>query len=324
MTENVDILYRRAGELVSLADGPVHGGVRGAALGCAGVQHDGAIAVRDGQVVATGPDAEMARRFVGEDELDLAGYVVVPGFVDCHTHPAFGATREQEFALRCGGADYVEISRQGGGILSSVRSLRATAELDLRDLVYGRLSRFLALGTTSVEVKSGYGLTTADEQKSLEVLRDAAVGLPLTTSRTFLGAHEVAPEYRDDPQGYLRLVIDEMLPACRELADSCDVFVEEHVFGIDASRRIGEAASALGYRLRLHVDELTPLGGAELAVELGAASADHLAKVSENGVRLLAESDTTAVLLPGTIFFLRTWPLRLISTREAVTPRACR
>lgn len=303
--EQVDVLYRHAKQLVPLTDGPASGGVRGAALRSAAVTDDGAVAVRGGKIVATGPDASLAHRFAAAHELDLSGYVVVPGFVDCHTHPAFGATRELEFGLRCEGADYVEISKQGGGILSSVRSLRRTGPAELETAIHGRLQRFLALGTTTIEAKSGYGLNLESELKSLEALHRAARDLPLTMSVTFLGAHEVPPEFRDDPDGYVRLLIHEMLPACRGLATSCDIFVEEHVFGIEASRRICRAARQLGYRLRLHVDELTPLGGAELAVEMGAASADHLARVSGPGIRMLAESQTTAVLLPGTIFFLR-------------------
>ena len=300
----VDLLYRSIGECVPLSDGPESGAVRGDALGCAEVARDVAIAVKDGKIVEIGPDSELARRYEAEEELDLGGFVVVPGFVDSHTHPVFGATREREFGMRCAGADYVEISKAGGGILSSVKSLRDIDPGELATLVDARLRRHLALGTTTLEAKSGYGLSLESEQMSLKVLTQVASELPLTVRRTFLGAHEVAPEYRDNPEDYVDLLCNEMLPACREWAEACDIFVESHVFGIEASRRICERAKELGYRLRLHVDELTPLGGAELACEVGADSADHLAQVSDRGIEMLAASNTTATLLPGTIFFL--------------------
>ena len=300
----VDVLYRNIGECVPLSDGPVSGSARGEALGRAEVLRDVAIAVREEKVVEIGPDRELARRYEPAEELDLSGFVVVPGFVDSHTHPVFGATREREFGMRCAGADYVEISKAGGGILSSVQSLRGSERSELAELVETRLRRHLALGTTTLEAKSGYGLSLDSELTSLQVLTEVAASLPLTVQRTFLGAHEVAPEYRDDPNAYVDLLCQEMLPACREWAEACDIFVESHVFGIEASRRICERAKDLGYRLRLHVDELTPLGGAELAVEVGADSADHLAQVSDRGIEMLAASNTTATLLPGTIFFL--------------------
>ena len=307
-----DILYRNIQQLVSLRDGPREGGVRGSDLGRAAVLENAAIATSDGLVTAVGPDAELASRFEAEAELDLAGYVVVPGFVDAHTHPVFGATREKEFSLRCAGADYVEIAKAGGGILSSVRSLRETPIDDLRDRVRARLERFLACGTTTIEAKSGYGLELEAERKSLQVLQDLRAELPLTISPTLLAAHEVAPEYRadsgtekgSDKAGWVREICEDILPVLRPLADSCDVFVEEHVFGIDEARLLCTRAKELGYRLRLHVDELRPLGGTELAVEMRAASADHLACISDAGIKALAASETTAMLLPGTIFFL--------------------
>ncbi|MEZ5990049.1 MAG: imidazolonepropionase [Planctomycetota bacterium] len=305
MAQEVDALYRHVKELVTLADGPAAGGVRGADLAKAEVHRDQAIAVLDGKVLETGPDAELAERYECPSHVDLDGYVVVPAFCDGHTHPAFGVTREHEFLLRCRGADYVEIARAGGGILSSVESLRGLDEDALVQLVFERYLRFLALGTTTLEAKSGYGLSLDDELRSLRALRRAAAMLPITVSTTFLGAHEVAPEFRDAPGAYVDLLIEEMLPAARPLADSCDVFVEAHVFDLDQGRRILGAARELGYRLRVHVDEIEPLGGTEMAVELGAASVDHLIRISDEGIAALAGSDTTATLLPGTSFFLR-------------------
>ncbi len=231
--------------------------------------------------------------------------MVFPGFVDAHTHPVFGGTREEEFHLRCQGADYVEIAKRGGGILSSVRSLREVPEEALVSMVTKRLRGFLALGTTSIEAKSGYGLSVESELKSLRALRKASEEAGITVSPTFLGAHEVAPEFREDPEAYVDLLCDEMMEAARPFADSCDAFIEDHVFNLGQGRRIFERARELGYRIRAHVDELSPLGGTELAVELGAASADHLLYLSDAGLKALAESETTAVLLPGTSFFLK-------------------
>lgn len=299
-----DVLYRRIRQLVPLTDGPREGPVRGEALGRAAVLENAAIATEGGVVLEVGADADMAQRYEAANELDLEGFVVVPGFVDAHTHPVFATTRESEFLLRCRGADYVEIAKQGGGILSSVEKLRALDEDTLHRRVRSRIERMLASGTTTIEAKSGYGLDLEAERKSLEVLRRVEHELPITMSRTLLAAHEVPLEYRDDRPGFVDLLVTSILPELRPLADSCDVFVEGHVFGLDETRRICERARELGYRIRLHVDELSPLGGTELAVEVGAASADHLACISERGIDMLAGSDTTAVLLPGTIFFL--------------------
>lgn len=299
-----DILFRNIHQLVTLADGPREGGVRGDDLGKAAVLEGGALAVRDGLVLDFGPDSELESRYEPAAVLDLEGYVVVPGFVDAHTHPVFGATREAEFLLRSRGADYVEIARQGGGILSSVESLRAMSEAELEERVRERLIKMIACGTTTLEAKSGYGLDLASERKSLEVLRRVADELPITMSRTLLAAHEVAPEYRENKAAWVAEIRERILPELRPLAESCDVFVEGHVFDKDETRAICERAKELGYRIRLHVDELSPLGGTELAVELGAASADHLACISDAGIQALAGSDTTAMLLPGTIFFL--------------------
>ncbi|MCA8968893.1 MAG: imidazolonepropionase [Planctomycetes bacterium] len=299
-----DVLYRQIHQLVPLTDGPRDGPVRGDDLGRAAVLENAAIATANGVVLEIGPDEELAGRYDAAAELDLSGYVVVPGFVDAHTHPVFAKTRENEFLLRCRGADYVEIAKQGGGILSSVRALREIDEDTLEERVRTRIERMLACGTTTIEAKSGYGLDLDSERKSLEILQRVGDALPITISRTMLAAHEVAPEYREDPPAYVELLCSRILPELRPLADSCDIFVEEHVFGIEDARRICLRARDLGYRLRLHVDELSPLGGTELAVEVGAASADHLARISERGIEALAASETTAMLLPGTIFFL--------------------
>ena len=304
MTENVDRLFVHCRQLVTLTDGPGHGPRRGAAMRKLGVIEDGAVAVRDGRVVAVGTTAEITGAFRADEELDLSGFVVLPGFVDSHTHPVFAKTREHEFHLRCAGADYMAIARAGGGILSSMRAVRE-AELDhLVAMTDRHLWGFAAHGTTTIEAKSGYGLSLADEQKSLQALQHAIAESPLTVRRTFLGAHEFPPEFREDRAGYVRLLCEQMIPALAPLADYCDVFAEPGVFDQEQSRLVLQAAKDAGLRLRMHADEIQPMGGTELAVAMGADSADHLGRISEAGIAALAASDTVGTLLPGTIFFL--------------------
>ncbi|MBL8725465.1 MAG: imidazolonepropionase [Planctomycetes bacterium] len=304
MAELVDRLFVHCTELVTLADGPPVGARRGAGMQGLGVVADGAVAVRDGSIVATGPTDAIARAYRAAEELDLSGHVVLPGLVDCHTHPVFAATREAEFHQRCAGADYMAIAAAGGGILSSMRALRALPEAELAARTTQHLWGFLQHGTTAIEAKSGYGLSLDDEVKSLRALGAALAEVPLAARRTFLGAHEFPPEYRDRRDAYVDLVIQQMLPAVRELADDCDVFAEPGVFDRSQSERILRAAKALGFGLRVHADEIQPMGGAELAAAVGALSADHLGRISDAGIEALAHSDTVAVLLPGTIFFL--------------------
>lgn len=302
-----DRLFVHCRELVTLADGPPTGARRGADLARVGVVVDGAIAVRGGRVAATGATADLRDAFPGVPEVDLTGYVVVPGFVDCHTHPVFARTREDEFHMRCAGADYMAIAAAGGGILNSARHTAAATRDQLASVVEDNLDRFLANGTTTVECKSGYGLSTEAEVKCLEVLTEVLARHPIRGQRTFLGAHEFPVGFRESTEArerYVALVIDQMLPAVAGLCEACDVFAEPKVFDRDQSRRIMVAARDRGLRLRMHVDEIQPMGGAELAVELGADSADHLGRVSLEGIDRLAASDTTAVLLPGTTFSL--------------------
>ncbi len=301
----VDRLLVHCSELVPLTDGPATGARRGAAMGVVTTIRDGAVAITNGRIVAVGTSTELLARYRAADVIDLSGFVVTPGFVDAHTHPVFAGTREDEFHRRCAGADYMAIAAAGGGILKSVRQLREATEAELAARVRDHFDAFLRLGTTTIEAKSGYGLSTADERKSLRALAAAEAGHPLTVRRTFLGAHEFPPEYRDDREAYVRLLIDEMLPAVRGLATSCDVFAEPKVFDRSQTIRILSAARAEGMRLRLHADEIEPMGGAELAVEMRADSADHLAQVSERGIDALAASNTVAILLPGTSFLLR-------------------
>ncbi len=306
-TRTADRVYIHCKELCTLAASPATGARRGAAMADVGLVEDGAVAVTGGRVAMTGSTAEVVAACPGVPTVDLSDFVVVPGFVDCHTHPVFAQTRENEFHLRCAGADYMAIAAAGGGILNSSERTRAASRQQLVDVVRGNFDRFLHNGTTTVEAKSGYGLSTDAEVESLEVLGEVAASHPLRIQRTFLGAHEFPLGYRDsaaEREAYVALVIDEMLPAVEGLCESCDVFAEPKVFDREQSRRIMSAAKDRGLRLRMHVDEILPMGGAELAVSLGAASADHLGRVSLRGIQELAASDTTAVLLPGTTFYL--------------------
>jgi imidazolonepropionase len=304
MVETVDRLFVHCRELITLGDGPPAGPRRGEAMRRIGVVEDGAVAVSGEWIAAVGTTDEITRKYRANEELDLSGFVVMPGFVDCHTHPVFARTRENEFHMRCAGADYMAIAASGGGILSSMRSVREMELEDLAECTERHLWGFAAHGTTTVECKTGYGLSLADECKSLQALQRAAAAVPLNVKRTFLGAHEFPPEYRDDREAYVRLLCDEMIPQLGKLADYCDVFAEPGVFDRTQSQRILLAARANGLRLRMHADEIQPMGGAELAVQLGADSADHLGRISDEGIRALAASNTVGVLLPGTIFFL--------------------
>jgi imidazolonepropionase len=240
------------------------------------------------------------------DVIDASGKTVLPGFVDSHTHLLFAGSREDEFEQRLLGLSYQEISAKGGGINATVRHVRRASPEELKEQARRRLRRFLHFGVTTVEVKSGYGLTLADELKCLAVIADLNAEGPLELVPTFLGAHAVPPEYAGDRTGYLRLLRDDMLPEvarCR-LAEFCDVFCETGVFSLEESQTLLTHARDLGFGLKLHADELTPLGGAELAARLSAASADHLLCISEAGIDALATSETVATLLPGTAFFL--------------------
>jgi imidazolonepropionase len=265
-----------------------------------------AIAVRDGSIIAVGGEEEVLRSFPEAGRVDCGGRLLTPGLVDSHTHAVFGRWRADEYVLRCRGVPYMEIARRGGGINASVRDLRGRSEDELVELSLPRLREMIRNGTTTAEVKSGYGLTTVDELKMLRVIRRLADLQPITLVPTFLGAHEVPPEYRERRDAYVDLMVEEMIPAVAEagLARYCDVFMEPGVFDAGESERILRAGIEAGLRPKLHADELEGSGGAELAVALGAASADHLGAVSAEGIERLADSATVATLLPATLFFL--------------------
>ncbi|HEX9580550.1 MAG TPA: imidazolonepropionase [Gemmatimonadales bacterium] len=258
----------------------------------------------DGRIAAVGTYRDVQAAGPSAEVVEVQG-TLCPGFVDCHTHAIFGAPRLADHERRARGETYQAIAAAGGGILSSVRDLRERDGQDLLNSARRRLRTMLAHGTTTVEVKSGYGLALQPELKQLEVARALTQGAP-DVIPTFLGAHEVPTEFRAQPEAYVDLVVREMLPAVQQqgVARFCDVFCEPGVFTVPQARRVLERARALGFGLKLHADELEPSGGAELAVSLGAVSADHLAAVSEAGIAALAAGSTVAVLLPGTMVFL--------------------
>jgi len=259
----------------------------------------------DGTIQAVGRDSELRSTDPSATIVEVDG-VLFPGFVDCHSHAVFGMARLDDRDRRARGVGYKEIAAAGGGILSTVRDVRERSESDLLDLTRRRLGYLLANGTTTVEVKSGYGLDIDAELKQLSVARALeGDGAPAVVT-TFLGAHEVPAEYRPHTDEYVEVVVREMLPQVRAqgVARFCDVFCEPGVFTADQSRRVLEAALEHGFGIKLHADELDPSGGAELAASLGAVSADHLAAISDAGIAALGQSDTIAVLLPGTMMYL--------------------
>jgi len=302
-----DFAVRRIGLLATLA-GPAPR--TGNALRDPVVRAGAAVAAASGRIVWVGDDRELERAVTLAPHatlLDAAGAAVVPGFVDAHTHLAFAGDRDDEIRRRLAGASYEEIAAAGGGIVRTVEATRAASVGELAGLVSGRLDEMLRCGTTTAEVKSGYGLETTAELRSLEAIRLAARSHPVTVVPTFLGAHEVPREHRGDRSRYLELLLNEMLPAVAEhrLAVFADVFCERGVFSVEESRAILTAARARGLKLRLHADELADTGGARLAGELRARSADHLVFVSESGIRALAEASCVATLLPSAAFYLR-------------------
>lgn len=328
-----DLLIHSATQLLALTASAQ----RGLALGTLNLITDGAVAITGDRIVAVGPSAELRTAYAPHQTLDASGRVVLPGFVDPHTHLIWMGDRANEFAMRLAGKTYMEIMNAGGGIMATVRQTRAASVGQLIEAARPRLRRMLAHGTTTVEVKTGYGLETATEMRMLAAIAQLRAEGPWTLVPTFMGAHAVPEEYKGQEDAFVDLVVNEMLPAVATMylrhptyvqvetnyktemlpamAEAygppkvpplfCDVFCEDGAFTVAQARRILTQAKVLGFRLKIHADEFVGLGGTKLAVELGAASADHLVYTPEADIAALGESETTvAVGLPGTPFGL--------------------
>jgi imidazolonepropionase len=272
-----------------------------------GLIEPGAIAIRDGRIAWVGSQSELPTDADAPEIIDCDGRWITPGLIDCHTHLVYGGDRALEFEMRLAGASYEEIARAGGGIVSTVKATRAASEAELLTSALPRLDALLAEGVTSIEIKSGYGLDLESEAKMLRVARLLGSERPVSVTTTCLAAHALPPEFTDDRQGYLRLVIDEILPtlAAEGLADAVDGFVEGIAFSPDEMALVFDKARALGLPIKLHADQLSNLGGAALAARHGALSADHLEYADDSGVAAMASAGTVAVLLPGAFYVLR-------------------
>jgi len=309
----IDLLIYSARQLVTCAS--PGGPKRGASMQDVGLLEDGALAIDAGKIVAVGHTSELLERFSARKNLDASSKVVCPGFVDPHTHVVYAGDRVNEFEMRIKGATYMELMAAGGGIVSSARAVRAASVEQLVEETRLRLDTMLGLGTTTLEAKTGYGLDEASEMKLLAAIESLASSHPCTVVPTFLGAHAIPTEYKADPERYVTLVIERMLPQAaawyqgswfksQNIPFFCDVFCEQNAFTLDQSRRILEAGLALGLGAKIHTDEFTALGGVTLAADLGAVSADHLDVTTPKERARLAASDTVAVVLPAVNFNL--------------------
>jgi imidazolonepropionase len=303
------MLIHSASQLLTLSGGPQ----RGRSLGTLGIIENGAVLLREEKILAVGTTTDLRAAYPNEPGLDASGCVVMPGFVDPHTHVIWGGDRAKEFEMRLEGAKYLDILAAGGGILSTVRATRTASIETLIAQTRPRLLRMFAHGTTTAEAKTGYGLQTATELRLLKALLALDDQTPVDLAFTFLGAHAIAPEFKDNPQGYTDLVCGTMLSILQQWWQAnapgqalpfVDVFCENKAFDLAQSRQILTRARELGFPLKIHADEFDNLGGASLAVELGAASADHLVRTSDADIAALGKSDTVAVALPCTPFGL--------------------
>lgn len=273
-----------------------------------GILENGAILFENGKIAWLGATEEINRAdYPNADWIDAKGKVVLPGLIDSHTHTIFAGDRANEFEMRLQGKTYLEIAQSGGGILKTVQATRNASEAELSRLTLQRLKRMLALGVTTVEIKSGYGLDFNSEMKCLNVLKSLRHQAPLSIVPTYMGGHDIPPEYQGKTDSYVDLLCNEQIPLVAEqgLAEFCDVFCEKGYFDIDQSQRILETAQKYGLKLKIHAEEFCNLGGAQLAGELKATSADHLLHISDEGIEALKTGGTVATLLPGTAFYLR-------------------
>jgi imidazolonepropionase len=306
-----NLIIKNASELVTCSG---FAAKSGRAMSDLGMIADGAVVIEQGRITRVGPTAEVVAELKASgrdvsafETIDASGRAVLPGFVDSHTHLVFGGDRAEEYAWRLKGDSYMDILQRGGGILSTVTATRGASRGELVMAGLKRLDSMLAFGVTTVEGKSGYGLDRATEIKQLEVMAELNRQHPLEVVPTFMGAHAVPPGYRGREDEYIDFVLKEVVPevAARGLAEFCDVFCEKNVFSIAQSRRLLTKAADSGLKSKLHADEIVRLGGAELAAEIGAVSADHLLNASDEGLRAMAAAGVVAALLPGTAFSLR-------------------
>ncbi len=311
--QQIDLLIHSAAQLVTCASRS--GPKRGAAMADVGLIDDGAVAIADGNIVELGTSGELRRTYSATKTIDASGKAVCPGFVDPHTHVVYSGDRVGEFEMRIKGVAYMEIMAAGGGIVSSMRATRTASVEQLVAETRTRLDAMLALGTTTAEAKSGYGLDTATELKQLQAIEALDKSHTIDLVPTFIGAHAVPPEYKERGSDYIALVIDEMLPAvaewyrtssfaARDVPLFVDVFCEANVFDREQSRRVLQAGQALGMQVKAHVDEFETLGGVTMAVELGATSVDHLDVTPAAEIATLAASDTVGVIVPAVNFNL--------------------
>ncbi|MCC7306548.1 MAG: imidazolonepropionase, partial [Acidobacteria bacterium] len=304
---SADLLIHNIGQLVTCRS--ENGPKRGSAMHDVGIINDGAAVITGGMVAAVGTNEEIRDAFTANETIDAEGRMVCPGFVDPHTHIVYAGDRLNEFELKIKGAEYLEILAAGGGILSTVANTRSASEDELVELGRERLDKMLACGTTTAEIKTGYGLDLESELKMLRVIERLDREHAIDIVPTFLAAHTVAPEFKGDADGYVDLVCREMLPAAWQWYSGscfvekgkpffCDVFTEQNSFDRGQTEKILDAARSLGFGLKAHVDQFTNLGGSRLAIEKGAASIDHLDAISEEEIELLAASETVGVVIP--------------------------
>lgn len=305
--ESVDLLIVNANELITLKDGSERPRT-GKQMQSLGIIRKGCLAVKDGRIVAVGKTSEIRKEFRAENIISASGKTVMPGFVDPHTHLVFAGSREDEFQMRVEGASYMKILDTGGGILKTVKQTRRAGVDRLVDFGFKTLDVMLEHGTTTVEAKSGYGLTVKDELKILRGIKRLNQMHAVDVVPTFLGAHAVPPEYRNNPREYVDLVVKDMIPrvSAKGLAEFCDVFCERGVFSLEQSRRVLVAGKNYGLKLKVHADEMSMLGGTELAAGVGAVSAEHLLFSSDAGIKAMAKKGVIAVLLPAAAFCLMT------------------
>lgn len=301
-----NLLIKNASELVTVSGFKAKAGKEMADLH---MIHDGAVVIEDGTIRMVGQTDEILMQIDENkyDVIDASGKAVLPGFVDSHTHFVFGGYRAEEFSWRLEGMSYMDIMERGGGIVNTVRATKEASKEELLNEARKRLDSMLSFGVTTVEGKSGYGLDYETEIKQLEVMDELDKEHPVDIVRTFLGAHAVPKEYKGREDEFLDFMIDKVMPevAERKLTQFCDIFCEKNVFSIEQSRRYLLKAKEMGFRIKFHADEIVQLGGAELAAEIGAVSADHLLQVSDEGIRRMAEAGVVATLLPGTAFSLK-------------------